>query len=438
VHVVQVPGSSAGTGPIDQLITNGIKDDLAAGTFPQVSWIVPNQAFSEHPDAPPNDGAHFIHEVLQALAAHPDVLDSTVMFVDYDENDGFFDHVPPPVPEAGTALEFIPPGAPGTGGTTGVVNVPIGLGFRVPMLVISPWTRGGYVSSELTDHTSVLQFMEKWSAAIGKPATCPHISDWRREVCGDFTSMFDFRNPVYGLPRLPDTAAVIGQAYCDTLPSPVPLTNAAPVQERGTKPARPVPYQPNANLTGFTTGPSAAIQASIALASEGAQATSGTHFSVYANSGNPNGPWPYTLPAGSAPRVVTVDIGAGLGDGAYDLTVIGPNRFLRTFTGNATAAGAQAAATVSYTEDVQDKQIRLILQLANASSSPVTFSVTSSYYRVVKRTYHVGRGGSQQQDLTDSVTADGWYDFTVTTSADPTWSRRFTGHLETGEVSVTG
>jgi phospholipase C len=435
--VAEVPGSAAGTGQIDKLITRGLKDDLAAGTFPQVSWIVPNQAFSEHPDAPPNDGAHFVHEVLKALAAYPDVLNSTVIFVDYDENDGFFDHVPPPVPEAGTSLEFIPPGAPGTGSTTGVVDVAIGLGFRVPMLVISPWTRGGYVSSELTDHTSVLQFLEKWSAAIGKPATCPHISDWRREVCGDFTSLFDFEHPVYGLPRLPSTSTVISMDYCNTLPSPVPETNAAPAQEPGTKPAKPLPYQPNANLTGLTAGASGAIQASITLANEGPQATSGTHFYVYANSGNLNGPWPYTVAGGTASRVVTVDIGAGLGNGAYDLTVIGPNRFLRTFTGNATTAGAQASATLGYTEDRTGKEAGLIVQLANQSSAPATFTVESTHYRVGRRSYKLGAGSTQHQDLT-SLTADGWYDFTVTVSTDAAWSRRFTGHLENGAASVTG
>ena len=300
---------------------------------------------------------------------------------------------------------------------------------------LAPGPRGGYVSSELTDHTSVLQFLEKWSAAIGKPATCPNISDWRREVCGDFTSLFDFEHPVYGLPQLPNTSAVIGMDYCNTLPSPIPETNGAPAQEPGTK-ARPLPYQPNANLTGFTTGTSGAIQASITLANEGPQATSGTHFYVYANSGNPNGPWPYTV-AGTASRVVTVDIGAGLGNGAYDLTVIGPNRFLRTFTGNATSAGAQAGATVGYSEAWNGEQTGLILQLANGSPAPATFTVKSNYYRVGKRTYKVGPGGTQQQDLTP-LTADGWYDFTVTVSTDPAWSRRFTGHLENGEVSTTG
>jgi phospholipase C len=113
---------AAVTGSTPDDIVAAIKQDVLGGTLPQVSWVVANQAFSEHPDAPPADGAHFVNLVLQALAAYPAVFNSTALFLNYDENDGFFDHVPPPG-------EFI------LGGT------PIGLGYRVPMVVVSPWTR---------------------------------------------------------------------------------------------------------------------------------------------------------------------------------------------------------------------------------------------------------------------------------------------------------
>src|SRR6478609_6648785 len=185
------------TGRTPDDIVAAIKADVLAGTLPQVSWIVPDQASSEHPYATPADGAHFVHNVLDALNADPAVFDSTILFLNYDENDGFFDHVPPPVAPSGTAGEFY-------NGTN------IGLGFRVPMIAVSPWSRGGWVSSETSDHTSVLRFLEKWTAALGKPATCPNISAWRRKVTGDLTSMFDFANPVYGMPVLPDTSQTIG------------------------------------------------------------------------------------------------------------------------------------------------------------------------------------------------------------------------------------
>ncbi|SEM35164.1 alkaline phosphatase family protein, partial [Streptacidiphilus jiangxiensis] len=178
-------GSVHSTGSTPDDIANAIKADAAAGTLPQVSWVVSNQLFSEHPDGPPENGAHFVNLVIQALAATPDVFDSTVLFLNYDENDGFFDHVPPPAAPSGTAAEFY-------SGTN------IGLGFRVPMLIVSPWTRGGWVDSQVYDHTSVLRFLETWTAAIGTPANCTNISTWRRQVCGDLTGAFDFANPVYG------------------------------------------------------------------------------------------------------------------------------------------------------------------------------------------------------------------------------------------------
>ena len=181
-----------------------IRNDVLADALPQVFWVVTNQQFSEHPAGSSADGAYFTGQVLRALNADPGVFNSTLVIIDYDENDGQFDHVPPPVPPAGTAGEFHlePSLAP--------VPLPSGLGFRVPLLLISPWTRGGWVTSEVSDHTSVIQFIERWTAALGTPAICPHISAWRRAVCGDLTGAFDFANPVYGLPVLPFVTAPSG------------------------------------------------------------------------------------------------------------------------------------------------------------------------------------------------------------------------------------
>jgi phospholipase C len=152
-----------------------------------------------------------------------------------------FGHVPPPVPPAGTTDEFytetgnaeIPP-----------IPLPVGLGFRVPLILISPWTRGGWVTSEVFDHTSVIQFLEQWTTAIGKPAKSPNISAWRRAVCGGLTSAFDFKHPVFGLPELPFITAPVGEAreY-----NPIPASDVMPVQESGN--ARPVQYHVPAGKT---------------------------------------------------------------------------------------------------------------------------------------------------------------------------------------------
>jgi phospholipase C len=190
-----------------------IRNDVLAGALPQVSWVVTNQRFSEHPAGSPADGAYLAGQVLRALNADPGVFNSALVIIDYDENDGQFDHVPPPVPPAGTAGEFH------LEASLAPVPLPAGLGFRVPLLLISPWTRGGWVTSEVSDHTSVIQFIERWTAALGTPAVCPHISAWRRGVCGDLTGAFDFANPVYGLPDLPFVTAPAG-ATREYHPSP--------------------------------------------------------------------------------------------------------------------------------------------------------------------------------------------------------------------------
>ena len=207
-----------------------------------------------------------------------------MLFLNYDENDGFFDHVPPPVAPSGTADES-------TQGT------PIGLGFRVPMVVVSPWTRGGWVDSQVFDHTSVIRFLETWTAALGTPATCPNISAWRRQVCGDLTGAFDFAHPVTACRALPATSTVIGQSYCDPLPNPVPANNALPAQESGTRPARALPYQPNGYMDHLEFDANGQILIWLEMANQGAQASAAAHFSVYANEYRTGGPWQYTVGA---------------------------------------------------------------------------------------------------------------------------------------------
>ncbi len=406
-------------------IVAAIRADTVAGTLPQVSWVVANQAFSEHPDAPPGDGAHFVDNILQALAADPDVLDSTVVFLNYDENDGFFDHVPPPVPVAGTAEEFYD-------------GEPIGLGFRVPMVVVSPWSRGGWVDSQVFDHTSVIQFVETWTAALGTPATCASISPWRRKVTGDLTSAFDFTSPVYGLPSLPDTSTVIGQSSCTLLPNPSPNSNALPAQEPGSKPARPLPYQPNGYVDRLEFDAGGQTLIWLDMANTGSQATKAAHFAVYANAYRSGGPWQYTVDAGGTASDY-YNIGTGFGSGKYDLTMIGPNRFLRHFAGDATAAGAAVEATTSYAVEPGSGKLAIYFAMTNKATGPATFTITSTNYRSDGPwTYQVPAGGTVSDYFNAVAYTGGWYDFTVTVDLDASWSRRFTGHLETPAASVTG
>ncbi len=428
------------TGNADN-ITLALRKDVLAGTLPQVSWLVTNQRFSEHPDGAPTDGAYFVHEVLQALNADPDVFDSTLVIVNYDENDGQFDHVPPPVPAPGEADEFVAGTDLSKYGLT--APAPVGLGFRVPLLLISPWTRGGWVTSEVSDHTSVIQFMEKWTGALGKPAICPNISAWRRRVCGDLTGAFDFRSPVYGLPRLPDPAPIGEAASYD----PPVTTNALPPQEHGTKRARPLPYQPGADLVGFTTDASGVVTADLALSNQGPHVRKASHFAVYDNlAGSPSladypakFPGQYTVDAGRTAVPGTAPVGAAAGDTAYDITVVGPNRFLRHFTGDLDAAGRTAKVVAEYTTERHGAGPKLALKLANDSGRAVAFTLTSNHYTDRRPvTVHVPAHGHATSTIDPLATSGGWYDLTVTVGGDTSWSRRYVGHLEDGSDSVTG
>ncbi len=169
------PSSPLYQNAFGSLFPNDFTRDVANDTLPSVSWVCPPIGYDEHPPSPPAAGQWFAHQVLSALVANPKVWAKTALFIMYDENDGFFDHVKPPTPPKGTAGEYLTsdPLPDASDGITG----PIGLGFRVPLLVVSPFSRGGYVCSEVFDHTSQLRFLE---TRFG--VTAPNISDWRRKA----------------------------------------------------------------------------------------------------------------------------------------------------------------------------------------------------------------------------------------------------------------
>jgi phospholipase C len=416
-------------------LARAIQADVVAGKLPQVSWVVNNQFFSEHPVTAPSNGAYFLNAVLNALNANPDVFNSTLVIINYDENDGQFDHVPPPIPAPGAYDEFVT----GTLGQYGVTApVPVGLGFRVPLILVSPWTRGGWVTSEVADHTSVLQFLEQWTTALGKPAICPNISTWRRQVAGNLLHAFDFSAPVYGLPALPDPGALVAEVKY----TPVPGNNAMPTQESGTKKARPLPFQPNANLIGFGADGKARLE----FGNVGPFVTKASHFAVYNNlAGVPSlatypvgFPGQYTAPANKV-LSGTGEVGASAGDTAYDITVVGPNRFLRRYTGNNAGAGAALSILAVYYEDGHFVQPKLKLWLINGSALPVTFTiVANNYLSMPPQQVTVPARRKQSWELDAVGLSNGWYDLSITVGSDSTWSQRLTGHLETGRASISG
>ena len=201
--------------------------DAMHDRLPTVSWLIPTSYQSEHPDYTPAAGADFVASKIDAIAANPDVWAKTVFILNYDENDGLFDHVVPPTPPPGTANEFITvPGNP---------SWPIGGGFRVPCLIVSPWTQGGWIASETFDHTSSLQFLELLTGV-----TIPNITPWRRATFGNLVSAFGFPQFPSAVRSLPGTKRTLAQAVhnVNNLPEPTfpGASQTPPVQQTGPRP----------------------------------------------------------------------------------------------------------------------------------------------------------------------------------------------------------
>jgi phospholipase C len=198
--------------------------DAMNDQLPTVSWIIPTSFQSEHPAFLPAAGADYIASKIDAICANQSVWEKTVFVLIYDENDGLFDHVLPPTAPPGTPDEWI---------TVDGTADPIGLGFRVPCTVVSPWTVGGYVSHSTFDHTSVIQLIESVTGV-----TCPNISAWRRSTSGNLASVLG--STPYAAPRLPGTQAELVEAERQVVEFPLPEIPGAsqtfPVQGHGTKP----------------------------------------------------------------------------------------------------------------------------------------------------------------------------------------------------------
>jgi phospholipase C len=407
---------SGGGNLVDQF-----RADVAGGTLPRVSWVVAPEAYTEHPNWPANYGAWYIAQFLDALTAAPEVWSKTAFFLTYDENDGFFDHMVSPTP----------PGSPAEGwstvdtanelfaGNARYAAGPIGFGPRVPMIVISPWSRGGWVNSELFDHTSLIRFIEERHRRQHPDIVEPNITRWRRAVAGDLTSAFDFRAPNDrrpGKPELPSTDGYVPpdrDRHPDYVP-PVPAVDERqPTQEPGTRPARPVPYELHA------IGELADGSLSLHLANTGKAAAV---FQVRSSAG---GPWTFTLaPDTSGSQTWPVE-------STYDLEVYGPNGFLRSFKGSVAAEHANLSVTTAYEPECTG--IRLDLE---NRGGPATLLVRNAYdgKEVARHRLRAGGRSTERVSLDDTT---GWYDLIVTVEGDSTFEQRVAGHVENGRDTRT-
>ncbi|GAA1239761.1 phospholipase C, phosphocholine-specific [Kitasatospora nipponensis] len=370
------------------------------GSLPTVSWLVAPYLFCEHPNASPDYGAWWVNSALQSLMSNPDVWEHTVFLVMYDENDGYFDHVIPPTPEPGTPEEFAQGRA-------------IGLGNRVPLWVASPWSRGGYVNSQVFDHTSVLRFLE-----VVTGVQEPNISQWRRTVCGDLTSCFDFTKPDFSIPQLPDTNALMAKADAGAKLPPVALpalgTQSMPSQERGTRPHRALPYRPWAEVeVDRATGKVTCTMTNFGKV--------GYHFTVYPNILQPFAGTPFTVAPGAS-RTYVWD--AATTDGRYDFTVHGADGFVTRFAGTVVRLEQEDVPAPIVTADLRDpRSIRF--ELANDGAGQVSFTAAGNDFAGTPQTVWVDAGRTTTIDW--PLDAAGRYDVTITAGTGTRFAQRYAG-----------
>ncbi|MDN4054002.1 phospholipase C, phosphocholine-specific [Massilia sp. YIM B02763] len=412
-----------------------LKADVLANRLPQVSWVVATAEGSEHPGpSSPASGADYIARVLDALTANPDSWSKTVLLINFDENDGFFDHMPPPAVPSYTSYSSDPAQARFAGAstvdTTGeyhhiqngadarTLHRPYGLGPRVPMYVISPWTRGGWVNSQVFDHTSVVRFIE---ARFGVKE--PLISPWRRAVSGNLLSCFDFVNPQDGaFPPLPDTAArrQLAISLGSTKVPAIPSTLTAPVQAAGVRPARALPYELQVQAQ------TAAGLVDLTFQNAG---EAGAVFHVYDRLALDQIPRRYTVEAG---KQLT---GRWAATAAYDLWVLGPNGFHRHVAGDVRRAADAAWPEMNLQADRRAGE--LVIELVNNGTQPCVFQLASNKYATNRIPDVRVPPRSRSTVRIPLAASSNWYDVSLRVSGLPGWLRRFAGHLENGLPSIS-
>jgi len=380
--------------------------DVTNGTLPQVSWVIPTDlSWSEHGPYDVHRGEWFVQHILSALAANPEVFNSTVFILTYDENGGYYDHVIPPVPPPGTTNEFY-------------YGNHLGLGIRVPMFIVSPWSRGGRVCSQVFDHTSIIRFLEQWTGVRE-----PNISNWRRQVCGDLTSALDFTGSNSSPVNLPQPLLSSAPDVILNVPL-IPDTQFMPVQAPGQRPACPLPYQPDA----WCATDCNSNRLFVTMTNAG---TAGVHFAIYPNADRADGPWQYDAPpGGSAGDAFVIRANS---TGQYDFTCYGPNGFQRRFAGNLNLDCDQ----VEITSRLDPLAGSLTVGLQNSNATPANFTITDNLNFGAVWTCALASASTTNTAFPIEQSNQGWYDLTVTVDTDPSFLRHLAGHLENGLFSLT-
>ena len=433
------------------------RKDVESSKLPAVTWLVPPENFSDHPGAPWY-GAWMVSEVMNILTKNPEVWKKTIFILTYDENDGYFDHVTPfsapdpTMPETGKTSDGIDAGVEywplerdlQKRSTAEARGSSIGLGFRVPMVIASPWSRGGYVNSQVFDHTSVLQLMEKvLSHKLGKPVKETNISAWRRAVCGDLTSTFQpasaAKPGALQFTKRDEVLAGIHKAQFKEMPSGYRKLSAAdveqavtwmPKQEKGLRPSLPLPYELQAS--GVLSADRKSLQIRMAAKKEafGAKAA-GSAFHVYT-------PGKFRKQTNLRTRAYAVEAGKSVTDtwavegfenSAYHLRICGPNGFLRELIGNANDPLVELQCEYSKGD------LELVVKNSDRERS-FSFHITDNAYKQGEHTATVKAGGEKRITLKLGKSFS-WYDFTVKISGADAFARRCAGRVETAKAGFS-
>lgn len=453
-------------------VLHQFRKDVDSGNLPTVSWIISPENFSDHPSAPWY-GAWYVSECLDILTKNPDVWRKTIFVLCYDENDGYFDHVPPFVPphpdkpDTGKVSVGIDPSVeyvymahekarankhPDTEKREG----PIGLGFRVPLVIASPWSRGGFVNSEVCDHTSILRMLETLlSHRTGKAVREHNISAWRRAVCGDLSSAFrpddgtrqvlpkpvDYRPFMKSIHqaqfrKLPDDFRRLTSAEIESVRRHPHSVGWMAKQEVGVRPSCALPYE--LSVDGRLDAAADSLEISFAAArGRFGRRAAGAPFHVYSaspyrvqngmgNSFAPGRTWAYAVAAGD--KLLDRWKLADFENGIYHLRVHGPNGFHREFRGTGKDPNLELRLDPSDTGAIQ---------LVNHGRQVLTVEIRDLSYGGAARRVNVGTGDQPHILKLETEKSSGWYDVGLKIDGFPEFSRRYAGRIESGKHGIS-
>lgn len=438
------------------------RDDVESDTLPMVSWLVAPCNFSDHPSAPWY-GAWYVSEVLNILTKNPEIWKKTIFILTYDENDGYFDHIAPFVPPLTTKPEQgkVPKGMDTQDEWVtkeqerlrvkredSQLESPIGLGYRVPMVIASVWTKGGWVNSEVCDLTSTLQFLEYFiEKKTGKQVKETNISAWRRAACGNLTSVFHTASEIEkvdmkyvdrnqyierilkakskGVPG-DFNQYTLSQIKAEKLWNNLP---GFPKQERGIKKACALPYNIDANLSSVNSDNEFNVIFTVASNQLKTKDIS-VPFQVYAQKDYKNKPavnWSFLVSDLEEMRYqwkVTDFV-----NNEYHLHLHGPNGFFRSFQGNLTSRDIEVKVTCL-------PMLKLGVNITNRSNKSIEVKLEDKIYNKKVQNINCGAQRDTLVEL-DYSGFKGWYDFTITLQGDEVFKQQFAGHIENGESSIT-